>query len=193
MKNRLLFNTFLVLDIFVQIDTNPIYMPRNQISPRAMIFLIFTFISAISPSVHRSLTITDHEYPLMHYTKLTSEEHFTAGRPLVIVLPQVEEESTNMGVGYFIEELHTSGRWPTLVHNISYKINGIMCTEIHQHNGYIILISGPCKEWEEHTARYIQQLYEMSVGNSTVHLWNPRAKFLVSVMSRCTHMENKIF
>jgi hypothetical protein len=65
-----------------------------------MIYLIFTVVTVISPTVHRSLQITDHEYPLMPYTKLISEEHFTAGRPLVIVLPLAEEDSANNEVGY---------------------------------------------------------------------------------------------
>jgi hypothetical protein len=54
----------------------------------------------------------------MHYTKLISEEHFTAGRPLVIVLPLAEEGTTNEDVGYLIEELHTSVRWPIVVYNV---------------------------------------------------------------------------
>ena len=62
---------------------------------RAMILLIFTVVTVISSPVHGSLSTTDHEYPLMHFTKLISEEHFTAERPLVIVLPIVEEDSTN--------------------------------------------------------------------------------------------------
>ena len=57
--------------------------------PRTMIDLIFTVIAVISPTVHASLPVTDHEYPLMHYTKLISEETFTAGRPLVLMLPVV--------------------------------------------------------------------------------------------------------
>jgi len=57
---------------------------------RNMIVLMFTFIAVISPSVHGSLQITNHEFPLMHYTKLISEEHFTAGPPLVVVLPLAE-------------------------------------------------------------------------------------------------------
>jgi hypothetical protein len=57
-----------------------------------------------------SLTITDHEYPLMHHTKLISEEHFTAGLPLAILMPLAEEGTSNVEVGYLIEELHTSGR-----------------------------------------------------------------------------------
>jgi hypothetical protein len=79
-------------------------------SPIEMILFILTFLTVISPTVHGSLTITSHEYPLMHYTKLISEEHFTAGRPLVIVLPLAEVDTTNKEVGYLIEELHTSGR-----------------------------------------------------------------------------------
>ena len=43
----------------------------------------------------------------MHYTKLVSGKKFAAGRLLVIVLPLTEEVSTNKGVGYLIEELHT--------------------------------------------------------------------------------------
>ena len=156
-----------------------------------MIFLIFIVVTLILPTVHGSLTNIHHEYPLMHYTKLISEELFTAGSPLLIVLPLAEEKSSNKEVGYLIEELHTSGHWPILVNNVGYKMNGNMYTEIHQHSSYIILISGPCKEWEEHIARYIQQLYELSVGNSTGHFWNPRTKFIVSVMTNCTHKENK--
>jgi hypothetical protein len=56
-------------------------------SQRAMIALNFTIVAVMSPTFHRSLTITEHGYPLMHYTKVIIEEHFTAGHPLVIVLP----------------------------------------------------------------------------------------------------------
>jgi hypothetical protein len=64
--------------------------------PRAMILLTFTVVSGISGTVYGSpLQITAKEYTLMEYTKLISEEHFTAGRPLVIVLPLAEEDSTN--------------------------------------------------------------------------------------------------
>jgi len=115
-----------------------------------MIVLIFIAVTIITLSVHGSLQITNHEYPLMHHTKLISEEHFPAGRPLVIVLPLAEEDSTNKEVGYLIEELHTSGRWPILIYNASYKMNENMYTDIHQHGSYIILISGPCKECEKY-------------------------------------------
>jgi hypothetical protein len=79
-------------------------------SARAVIVLIFNVVAIISPAVQVSLQITEYEYALMHYTKLISEEHFTAGRPLVVVLPLAEEDSTNKEVGYLIEELHISGR-----------------------------------------------------------------------------------
>jgi hypothetical protein len=69
----------------------------------------------------------------MHYTKLISEEHFTPGRPLVIFLPLAEEGTTNEEVGYLIEELNESGRWPILVYNVRHMWNGNMYTEIHQH------------------------------------------------------------
>jgi len=128
------------------------------------------------------LQITDHEDTLMRYTKLISEEHFTAGRPLVRVLPLVEEDSANKEVGYLNEELHTSGRWPILVQNISYKMKGNTYTEIHQHSSYIILISGPRKECKEHISLFMRQLHELSVVKSMWHSWNPAAKFIASVM-----------
>jgi len=162
-------------------------------STRAMIILIFPFFALISLAVHGSLITTDHQYHLMHYTKLISEEHFTAGRPLVLMLPLAEEESTKNEVGYLIKELHKSGRWPILVYNVNYMVNENMHTEIHPHGNYIILMSGRCKEWEEHIARFRQQLYELSLGNNTWHSWNPRGKFIFSVMSNCINVENTKF
>jgi hypothetical protein len=170
-----------------------LHLTGNQIGAKAMIIFIFTVAAVISPSVHRSLPTTEHGYPLMHYPKLIRDEHFTVGRPLVIVLPLVEEDSTNKEVGYLIDELHSSGRWPVLVYNVSYRINGNMYTEIHQDGSYIILISGPCKEGKRHVSLFWQQLHELSVGNNTRPSWNPTAKYVVSVMSNCTHMENTTF
>jgi hypothetical protein len=95
----------------------------------------------------------------MHCTKLISEEHFTSGSPLVIVLPLREEDLPNKEVGYLIEKLQTSAHWPLLVYNISYEMKGNMYTEIHQDGSYIILTSGPCKEWEEHISHFCQQLH----------------------------------
>jgi len=139
------------------------------------------------------LQITDHKDTVMHYTKLVSKEHFTAGHPLVRVLPLVEEDSTNKEVGHLVEELHTSGYWPILVQNIGYKMKGSTYTEIHQHSSYIVLISGPCKECREHISLFLRQLHELSVVKSTWHSWNPAPKFIVSVMSNCSHMKNTNF
>jgi hypothetical protein len=99
-----------------------------------MIVQVFAFLVLISPTAKYSLQITNHEYPLTDFTKLISEEIFSPGFPLVEVLPIARgENSTNNAVGYLIEELHTSGRWPILVHNVSYKMKGNMYTEIHPH------------------------------------------------------------
>jgi hypothetical protein len=62
----------------------------------------------------------------MHYTKIINEGNFAAGRPILILLPLVEEDLPNQEVGYLIEELHTSGRWPILAYNVSYEMNGSM-------------------------------------------------------------------
>ena len=77
----------------------------------------------------------------MDFTKLISEEIFTPGfPPVVMLLLPWREDSTNKEVEYLMEELHTSSRWPIMVHNVSYRMNGNMYTKIHPHGRYIILI-----------------------------------------------------
>jgi hypothetical protein len=129
----------------------------------------------------------------MHFTKIISEEIFSPGLPLEVLLPIAGEDSTNKEVGFLIEELHTSGRWPILVNNVSYNMKRYMYTEIHTRGGYIILISGPCNVWEEHILSFWRQLNELPVGENKWNSWNPKAKFIVSVMSDCTHIENSKF
>jgi predicted alpha/beta-fold hydrolase len=123
-----------------------LHLSENQLSKKGMIWEILVSVAVISCPVHGSLPITDHEFPLMHYTNLISEKHFTVGLPLVIVLPLAEGGTTNEEVRYLIEELHTSGRWPTLVYNLrnETKENNY----IHQHGSCIILISELCVELE---------------------------------------------
>jgi hypothetical protein len=77
-------------------------LPENQLSKKGMIWDILLSVTVFWCSVYGSLPVTDHEYPLMHYTKHISEEHFTAGRPLVIMLPLVEGGTTNEDVGYLV-------------------------------------------------------------------------------------------
>ena len=166
------------------------YLSENQLYKKDMILEILVAVTVISCIVHGALPTIEHEYPLMHYTKLISEEHFTAGRPLVIVLPLAEEDSTNKEVGCLIEELHSSGRWPVLLFNTSYKMNENMYTDIHQHGSYIILISGPCKEWEQHISSLWDQLYELSENERMWLSRNPRGQYIVSVMLYCTHLDN---
>jgi hypothetical protein len=163
-----------------------------------MVDLIFTHIAVISPTVQGTLAITDLDFPVMHYTKLISEEHFTAGRPLVIVLPIFPKwcalslvDSSIKEVGYLLEELHKSGRWPILVINIDYKMNGITYTETHQHGSYIILTPGPCTLREYHFLSFSQQVNALLLGDNTKDSWNPRAKFLVPAISNCTQFDNK--
>jgi hypothetical protein len=151
---------------------------------RAMVVRIFMVVAIISFSVHGSLRITSREYPLTEYTKLISEEHFDVGRSLVIVIG-----STNNDVSFLIEKLHTAGRWPVLVFNATDTMKENMYGETHKHGNYILLISGPCQEWEEHISRFRQQLSILTSGDMT-QSWNPAAKFVVSVMLNCTHFNN---
>jgi len=155
-----------------------------------MIAIIFTVVTLMSFPVYGSVQTTEHQYSLMHYSKLISEEHFSAGLPLEVVLPIAwGGDSTNKEVGYLIEELHTSGRWPILVHNVSYNIKGYMYTEIHPRGSYIILISGPCNLGVISVLRFWVQLYELSIAETAWYSWNPKAKFIVLVISNCTHTE----
>jgi hypothetical protein len=158
----------------------------------AKMVLIFIF-AVMSCTVHGSLKITSSDYSLMQYTRIISEEHFSAGRPLVIVMPLAVKESTSDEVDYLIEELHTAGRWPILVYNISNCINRNTYTEIDKPEAYIVIISEPCEQWTEFISRFQQQLYELSAGITTTPSWNPTAKFVVSVMSNCRQKKNTEF
>jgi hypothetical protein len=92
-----------------------LHLSDNQLSETGMILGILFAVTVISCTVHPSLPTAEHEYPLMHFTKLISEENLTAGIPLVIVLPLAEEDTSDEDVGYLVEKLHTSVRWPILV------------------------------------------------------------------------------
>jgi hypothetical protein len=129
----------------------------------------------------------------MHYTRLISEEYFSAGRTVGIVLPLGVEESTSEEVEYLLQALHTSGRWPILVYNVSSDLKGNMYSETNKQGAYIILISGPCEETMEYISRFRQQVYKLSADNFTGQSFNPRAKFVVSVMSNCGQKENTEF
>jgi hypothetical protein len=131
-------------------------MKKAQMSQPGMMVHIFIF-AVISCTVHASLQMSSH-YPLMHHTRLISEEHFDEGPPLVIVLSLAEEDSTKEEMSYLVEELHKTGHWPNLVYNVSTNVKGRMYSEIYKHGAYIILVSGPCEEWEEYISRFQQQV-----------------------------------
>jgi hypothetical protein len=164
-------------------------MKTNLMSQPAAMVVLYVFLTVMWCTVHASLQIAAHDCPLMHYASLISEENFTPGHPLVIVLPLVEEDSITKGVNYLAEELHKSGRWPILVFNVNYAINGNMYTEINKHYSYIILISGPCKDSEQNIFGFQKQLSAL-IGGKLRESWNPSARFVVPVMSNCTHYES---
>jgi tryptophan synthase alpha subunit len=154
---------------------------------------ILTFILAVMPcTVHASQQIISH-HSLMHYTRLMSEEHFSAGRPVGVVLPLAVKDSPWEEVEYLLQELHTSGRWPILVYNMSSDMKENMYSETNRQGAYIILISGPCEERMEYISRFREQVYDLSADNITGQSFNPRVKFIVSVMSNCEQKENTEF
>jgi hypothetical protein len=120
----------------------------------------------------------------MDCTKFISEEHFTPGRPLVIVLPPVEQDSTKEELRYLIEQLHMSSSWPILVFNVTYEMKCLMCTEINPHGSYIILVSGYCRGYSETLTDLTEQLAALAL-RTLWDSWNPRAKFVVPVMDTC--------
>ena len=154
-----------------------------------MFVFIFITVNAISCIFHDSLQINAQEYSLMHYAKLIREENFTAGHPLGIVLPLAEELPTNKYVGYLIEELQTSGPWPKLVFNISYKVNGNMYTEINKRGSYIILISGLCEEAEKLCSGFRKQLLALPECMD-LKRWKQSVRFFVPVMANGTYFKS---
>jgi hypothetical protein len=167
-----------------------LYFPDNQLPPRAMIFLILIDVALISCTLHSSQQVTDHEYPLMHYTHNISEEHFTAERPLVIVLLLAEEYSSNKEVEHLIEALNKSVRRPILVFNVTDEINGNVYTEIHQHFSYIILKSWPSHEWNK-TLSDSWNSSRLFMWVKFWESWNPMTRFVVLFMANCTCFESK--
>jgi len=144
----------------------------------------------MSCSVHASLRITTHDYPLMNYTSLISEENFKPRQTLVIMLPVAGEGSSSNEVRYLIQDIYLTSRWPVLVFNVSNEMTQSMYTEIHQHYSYIILISGPCKDWEQNTFGIRKQLSALSEGKMRESS-KPNARFIIQVMANCTQFESK--
>jgi hypothetical protein len=153
-----------------------------------MFISIFMIFATISCRVVWCLNKTRDEYNLIDYTMLMSERHFAVGDSLVIMLPIVEHDSSNNEAFYLIKKLHGTFRWPAIVFNARYEMAATMFSEKHKLGSYIMLISGPCQHWEEHISRFRQQLSRLRLGNA-MQSWNPRAKFLVSVMSNGSHFD----
>jgi hypothetical protein len=146
--------------------------------------IVLLFFAVTFTAVNASLNFIVRNHPLMDCTKFISEEHFTPGRPLVIVLPPVEQDSTKEEVGYLIEQLHKSSRWPILVFNVTYEMNSLMRIEINPHGSYIILVSGYCRVYSE-TITYLSEQLAALAQRTMWQSWNPRAKFVVPVMDTC--------
>jgi hypothetical protein len=121
--------------------------------------------------------------------KRISEELSPAVHPLIIVLPLVEKHSIEEQVGYLIKELHTSSRWPIIVVKLTYGMNRNMKIEIQKHGSYIILVSGTCQSFTQYIAGFWKELLGLSSG-AMWQSWNPNAKFVIPVMTPCTHHES---
>jgi len=55
-----------------------------------------------------------------------------------------------------------------------------MYTQIHQHYSYIIMIAGTCKDWEQNTFGFREQLLALSKG-TLKESWNPNARFVIQL------------
>jgi len=106
------------------------------------------------------------------------------------MLPIAGEGSSSNEVRYFIQDIHLTSRWPVLVLNVSNEMKQSMYTEIHQHNIYIVLISGPCKDWEQNPFGIRKQLSALSERKMR-ESWKPNARFIIQVMANCTQFECK--
>jgi hypothetical protein len=172
-------------------EQKSLLLSEYRLPKRGMILWILFSITVLSCPVLGSVTITYHNYALMNYTKLISEENFTDGRPLVIVLPLAGDGTTNEEVGYLIENLHISGRWPILVFRDRHNKWKNMYTEIKQDGSYIIMASAPCVELELYIRSFLKKPKEIILSVNWNHSWNPRAKFVVPVMPVCLQIDNK--
>jgi len=114
-----------------------------------------------------------------------SEEDFTPGQTLLIMLPIAGEGSSSNEARYLIQDIYLTSRWPVLVLNFSNEMTKSMYTEIHQHFSYVVLISGPCKYWEPNSFNIRKQLSALS-GDNMRESWKPNARFIIQVMSNCT-------
>jgi hypothetical protein len=65
-----------------------------------------------------------------------------------------------------------------------------MYTEIHPHGSYILLISESCKDWQQNTFGFPEQLSGLS-GGKLREWWNPSARFVVSVLANWTLFDSK--
>jgi len=164
-------------------------MKTTLLSQPAMI-VPFIFVTGMPCSVHASLQITTHDCPLMNYKNLISEENFTPGRTILIMLPIAGEGSSSNEVRYLIQDIYLTSCWPVLVLNVSNEMTQSMYTEIHQHYSYIILISGPCKDWEQNTFGIRKQLSALS-GDKMSESWKPNARFIIRVIANCMQFESK--
>jgi hypothetical protein len=72
-------------------------------------------------------------------------------------------------------------------------MKGNMYSETNKQGSYIILISGPCEDRMEYISRFKQHVYKLSADNVTGQSLNPRAKFIVSIMSNCEPKEHTEF
>ena len=106
---------------------------KTTLLSQPAIIVLFIFVTGMLCSVHASLQITTHDYPLMNYKSLISEENFKPGRTLVIMLPVAGEGSSSNEVSYLIQDIYLTSRWPVLVLNISNEMTQSMYAEIHQH------------------------------------------------------------
>jgi hypothetical protein len=75
---------------------------------------------------------------------------------------------------------------------VGYTTKGNMYTEINLDGSYAILTSGTCVEWKLYIRSLLKQLNELILDNNRKLSWNPRAKFVVPLMSNCMQFENKI-
>jgi len=106
------------------------------------------------------------------------------------MLPIAGEGSSSNEMRYLIQDIYLTSRWPVLVLNVSNEMTQSMYTELQEHYIYIVLISGPYKDWERNTFGIRKQLSALSEGKMR-ESWKPNARFIIQVMANCTQFESK--
>ncbi|PNF33395.1 hypothetical protein B7P43_G04164 [Cryptotermes secundus] len=154
-----------------------------------MILLTLTCVT-----VARAEVSTDvQEWHIVRCLGSISQRYFSAGETLAMSLHEGalhtsgrrSENFTNFGrvsieiVGYISEEMHQSGTRSVFISNVFTDYNPTDWNSNHKPESYLLLTPSSCN----HESDIVQSVRSQLKRLSSYHEWNPRARFVVTVMN----------